>query len=119
MTLCVGYLVFIFLFQKYMQSRETPIAGPNVVRFKAFHNAFLCAFSACGSAALIKVFVQSQQDLFYIYQRDGFYALWCDTNNLAQLQTNLYLWYYLFYLSKFYEFIDTVLLIAAKVSPRP
>src|SRR3990167_7598072 len=65
-------------------------------------------------------FVQSHnQYLFYIYQRDGFYAVWCDTNNLAQLQTNLYLWYYLFYLSKFYEFIDTVLLIAAKVSPSP
>lgn len=41
--------------------------------------------------------------------------MWCDEDK-HQIKGPLYSWYYIFYLSKYYEFIDTYILILRKVS---
>lgn len=44
----------------------------------------------------------------------GFEALWCDSERVLPHRGWLQFWYYVFYLSKFYEYGDTLLLILAK-----
>jgi len=52
-------------------------------------------------------------ELIKAYKEGGMEALICDSNG-TQLKGNLYNWYYIFFLSKFYEFIDTYILILRK-----
>jgi len=46
----------------------------------------------------------------------GFEAANCDSAG-RHVHTTLYYWYYVFYLSKIYEFIDTIILCLKQVSP--
>jgi len=101
-TICFGYLISIFLLQGFMQKRQEF----DLKLFRIVHNAILCF----GSFIMVLGMVL---ELYKAYQIGGMEALICDSNGI-QLQTNLYNWYYIFFLSKFYEFIDTYILILKK-----
>ena len=47
--------------------------------------------------------------------QDGWERLTCDTNNTIVNRGTLYYWIYLFYLSKAYEMLDTVIMVLRKV----
>jgi len=50
------------------------------------------------------------RELFAAVHKGGWEVLVCDSNKYQQ-SGDLYFWYYIFFLSKFYEFIDTYILI--------
>jgi len=98
-SLCFGYLISVFLLKKMMKDKEVV----DLKWFRIIHNAFLCWGSLLMVFGLVK-------ELSLVFQKHGLEALWCDSNN-RQMEGNLYFWYYVFFLSKFYEFIDTFILI--------
>jgi len=99
---CVAYLISVYLLSRYMKNKE----AWNLHSFRIIHNAILCF----GSFMMVVGMLNS---LANIYHQGGTEALVCDENGL-QMKGNLFSWYYIFYLSKFYEFIDTYILILRK-----
>jgi len=102
--LCIGYLISIFFLSLWMKNKKPW----DLYYLRVAHNAFLCFSSFVMFAGCI----QETMNLFQIGYME---ALLCDSGSIAH-STNIYLWYYLFYLSKFYEFIDTYILIMRKVN---
>ena len=84
-----------------MKERK-PVAFP---RFMVIHNLFLMIASGCLSLGISYFVVQ---DIF----RNGFYHSICS----AEVHDNpyLHLFYYINYLLKFYEFLDTYIIILKK-----
>jgi len=74
--------------------------------FRIVHNSVLCF----GSFIMVLGIVT---ELVRAYFEGGMEALLCDVNGV-QLRGNLYNWYYIFFLSKFYEFVDTFILVLRK-----
>jgi len=101
-TLCLSYLISVFVLNLYMQNKKPW----DLKLFRILHNAFLCF----GSFVMV---LGMLTELFKVYQKGGVESLVCDTKGY-QLQGNLYNWYYVFFLSKFYEFLDTYILILRK-----
>jgi len=101
-TMCFGYLISVFILRQYMNNKK----AWDLVYFRIFHNAFLCFGSFVMVVGMITELVKA-------YQKGGIDVLRCDTEGY-QLQGSLYNWYYVFFLSKFYEFIDTYILILRK-----
>jgi len=101
-AICFGYLFSVFVLRSAMQDRP----AWDLKLFRIIHNVILCF----GSFVMV---LGMSTELYKAYQIGGFEALICDSNR-DQLKTNLYNWYYIFFLSKFYEFIDTYILILRK-----
>lgn len=100
------YLATIFGLQRLMRDRPPlRLSAPALL-----HNAFLCALSAamCGGTLW---------ELAGIYMRDGgdggVVGVFCDRGGQA-MKGRLGIWMYVFYLSKFYELLDTVLMVLKK-----
>jgi len=72
----------------------------------AAHNGLLAAFS-------LIVFVGQVYETFMYSQRVGWYPVFCAQEG-SRAKGPLYFWVYIFYLSKYYEFLDTVLLVLKK-----
>jgi len=102
-TICFSYLVSIFVLKAFMNGRKEF----DLQYLRIFHNAFLCF----GSFVMV---LGMLVELYKSYMIGGLEALVCDSNQVQLHQTNLYNWYYVFFLSKFYEFIDTYILILKK-----
>jgi fatty acid elongase 3 len=68
----------------------------------AAHNAFLLVWSA-GMFAMLAVAIYHQHATY------GVRALFCAEND-DQVHSHMHYWLYIFYLSKFYELLDTVVL---------
>jgi len=96
------YLISVFLMSQFMKDKKPW----DLFVFRVVHNAILCF----GSFVMVTAMVTQ---LIGIYQRGGVESLFCDANQI-QLQGDLYFWYYVFFLSKFYEFLDTFVLIARR-----
>jgi len=101
-TLCFGYLLSVFLLSQYMQNKK----AWDLKYFRIFHNSFLCF----GSFIMV---LGMTIELIKSYQIGGSEALFCDSTGV-QARGNIYNWYYIFFLSKFYEFLDTYILILRK-----
>jgi len=102
LSLCFAYLASIFLIRRYMENNQPW----NLYLFRIVHNAFLCAASF-----VMVVGILSQVAISY--SEGGLDSILCDENRV-QLKTNMYFWFYIFFLSKFYEFIDTYILLLRK-----
>eukprot|EP01114_Cavostelium_apophysatum_P022692 TRINITY_DN8297_c0_g1_i1.p1 TRINITY_DN8297_c0_g1~~TRINITY_DN8297_c0_g1_i1.p1 ORF type:complete len:331 (+),score=60.86 TRINITY_DN8297_c0_g1_i1:32-994(+) len=103
LCMCFGYLLSVFILSRYMKNRPARDLGS----FRIFHNAFLCV----GSFVMVLGMVM---ELTKVYQIGGAEAMYCDSERIQRNHSNLYNWYYVFYLSKYYEFIDTFILIMRK-----
>jgi len=99
----VVYLAIITLLPPLMRNRQ-PM---NLQNLMLFHNVILSSGSlACAYAIL--------RELYHMYTpENGFENLMCDSNG-THPTSKLYFLYYIFYLSKMYEFLDTVILILRK-----
>ena len=100
-TMIGGYVLSLPLLQWVMKNRK-PIAFP---RFMVIHNLFLMTASACLSVGISYFVVR---DIL----KNGFYHSICS----ADVHDNpyLHLFYYINYLLKFYEFLDTYIIILKK-----
>jgi hypothetical protein len=100
LALCIGYLVIIFGGQKLMKSYK-PIQFTFLFQI---HNVFLTFVSGL----LLALFVE---ELYYINREIGPLKTLCS----AQAYTSrMDLFYYLNYLTKYYEFVDTFFLVMKK-----
>jgi len=98
-------LVYIFLIlatKAFMKNRK-PM---QLKGFTALHNGFLSIFS-------LMMFSGQLYETYQASQQMGFQAVFC-WQDQGTPTGKLYFWAYLFYLSKFYELIDTVLLALKK-----
>jgi len=100
--LCLAYLASVFLMKRYMEDHT----AWNLSSFRVLHNGFLCAAS-------IMMVLGIAFEVVRVHSVGGMEALVCDENRL-QRETNIYFWFYVFFLSKFYEFLDTHILILRK-----
>jgi len=101
-SLCCLYLLMIFSLQAWMKNR-VPL-DLNFLRIS--HNFLLCFGSMLMMFGMAK-------GTYLVFQKYGEEALFCDANG-RQKEGHLYYWYYIFFLSKFYEFIDTIILVLRK-----
>ncbi|KAA8494936.1 putative elongation of fatty acids protein [Porphyridium purpureum] len=100
----VLYLGVIFGLQRIMRDR-----APFKLRYATVvHNAFLCALSAamCIGTLLALAFRVASLD-------DGFMCIVCDRQEHA-MTGDLLWWMYIFYASKYYEVLDTVIMVLKK-----
>jgi len=101
---CV-YLIGLLVIPRLMKDRE-PYKLTAVV---AAHNLLLCLWSLVMFLAIA----------YYIAGwawSGGLYRIVCDPGNLLGKGPHMF-WYYIFYLSKFYEFLDTLSLLLRKKKP--
>jgi len=109
-----AYLIVIYSFQFFMNSKypasqsEGRPKGFELRTFTFVHNAFLCilsVFMATGNLIeSIRLFLRSGGSL---------QAIFCDPEGTTT-HGAINFWTYVFYLSKFYELIDTVLMVAKR-----
>lgn len=106
----ICYLSLIFSLQKYMRHRP-----PVKLRKLAFvHNVFLCALSAAmGLGVIVEVLRVSFRPRFYPSATGGFREALCDLSGNS-MNGRMGWWMYVFYVSKFYELVDTIIMILKK-----
>jgi len=102
----VFYVVSISILSLYMRSRRNakPPQPYNVKMFSVVHNFIMGLYSLVSAIATIFI-------LYENWKESGFDPLmpFCDTKK--RVQKDMDYWLYLFYLSKFLEFLDTYFLI--------
>jgi len=99
----VGYILMVILLPRILKGSK-PV---NMSQIMFAHNYFLSLLS-------IIMFVGVVRAVSSIYLRVGLYELLCDLEG-NQRNSRLYFYIVVFYLSKFYEFIDTLILILRQV----
>jgi len=103
------YIGGIIVFKKICKSLKTNGTSPQFTAFVFLHNVLLCIYSAWTCALSWKIQVESMQNR-------GFFSTWCDYEEVSWDQGMGYLMW-LFYLSKYYEYIDTLILIVKGKNP--
>eukprot|EP01114_Cavostelium_apophysatum_P006853 TRINITY_DN1836_c0_g1_i1.p1 TRINITY_DN1836_c0_g1~~TRINITY_DN1836_c0_g1_i1.p1 ORF type:complete len:286 (-),score=55.47 TRINITY_DN1836_c0_g1_i1:101-958(-) len=100
----IGYLVTIFTIQRLMKNRERfELKGIVVV-----HNFFLAALSLVMFLGFVYNLVQ-----LYLASPAPFNDFFCDSERRVSTHP-VNIWFYIFYLSKFYELIDTIIIVLKK-----
>lgn len=87
-----------------VMARLSPLRLENVA---AIHNVILLLWS-------LAMFIFITLDIAAVYQREGIEALFC-TTDMEQMRGRLFYGLYMYYLSKFYELFDTIILVLKKV----
>jgi len=99
-----GYLALLFVLYTFMKNRSAYDLRYAV----AIHNAILSVMSLIMFVGIIlAIFFESRQTMY------GFWDSICDPHQRVQ-RSSVAFWEYIFYLSKFYEFFDTVFLVLRK-----
>jgi len=97
-----GYLAVIYLLHRVMQKRD----AFGLKHFKMAHNAFLCGLSV----VMVVMTTLSLARLVFSDGESG-YSVYCDPSLFTG---SLWLWCNIFYYSKYYELLDTVLIVLCK-----
>jgi fatty acid elongase 3 len=100
--LCTFYLISVYSLRNYMRDKPKW----DLYWIRVFHNAFLSFASFVMVLGVIK-------EVYHLYTHYGIESLICDESR-RQSEGNMFFWYYVFFLSKFYEFIDTYILCVRK-----
>lgn len=82
----------------------------NLKKQMAAHNIFLFVLSAA-------MFLGSLYEIIKNYSQNDMYEVFCSTTESKgqfKFSGNAWFWGYLFYISKFYEYLDTAFIIARK-----
>jgi fatty acid elongase 3 len=100
-----AYLTTIVVLKLWMATRDKPF---KVQSISAAHNFFLCVLSlAMAVGASYEAFVVRAPQM-------GLGELFCSTDRQAVFNNRLWFWCVVFYISKYYEFFDTVILLLRK-----
>lgn len=98
------YLLTLWVLRLWMSTRATPF---KLRRVGAMHNLILSGFSLVTLVVILYHFIP-------IWSSRGTFAIACDPNKDIYTRGPVLFWFYLFYLSKMYEFLDTVLQVLRK-----
>lgn len=105
----VGYLALIFCLRRFMRDREAIKIRSLIV----LHNVFLCSLSlAMGVGVLvevIRILMNPPPSPSVSSLREAV----CDTTGAA-MTGRMGWWMYVFYVSKYYELVDTVIMVLTK-----
>jgi len=96
------YLLTVFCLRSWMEGKA-PFA---MKRATQVHNVILCLWS-------LAMFLGIAYGSFKKASTDGVYSLLCDTN-FGGMRGTYWYWSYMFYLSKYYELVDTAILVLKK-----
>eukprot|EP00188_Purpureofilum_apyrenoidigerum_P000315 Plantae.Rhodophyta-Purpureofilum_apyrenoidigerum.ctg11313.p1 GENE.Plantae.Rhodophyta-Purpureofilum_apyrenoidigerum.ctg11313~~Plantae.Rhodophyta-Purpureofilum_apyrenoidigerum.ctg11313.p1 ORF type:complete len:301 (-),score=50.80 Plantae.Rhodophyta-Purpureofilum_apyrenoidigerum.ctg11313:71-952(-) len=96
------YLPLIFALERFMRNRP-PM---KLQKITATHNILLCTLS-------LAMCVGTCYELVQLAKRSGFFTVVCDREHQA-MHGRLAVWMYVFYLSKYYELFDTVIMVLKK-----
>lgn len=103
-----AYFGIAFGLQEYMRSRPPA----DVKLFTVAHNAILCLWSAAMFGGVLHAVIGAYNAF---YADENVLMLFCDPQHvLASPAVGLHYWTYIYYLSKFYEMIDTFILALKK-----
>lgn len=102
-----SYLAGVYLLQMFMKNRERIPAKT----FSLFHNFNMYAISI---VCFLGISYGVAQTLYLHGLNKGIEYLFCDSRREYINKGPLFFWMYVFYLSKFYELIDTVLIVLRK-----
>jgi fatty acid elongase 3 len=94
---CLAYVTAILLGQRVMKTRS-PIKA---TAFTYCHNMLLCVWSL---AMVVGAFLEG----YRLYADNGVEVIFCDIKGLTYMG-RMNWWMYIFYISKYYELIDTML----------
>jgi len=97
-----AYLAIIGILWYLMKNR----APYSIGQVQAYHNLFLCLWS-------LVMFLGTVYDWIIKLTKDGFFSLNCATSS-SEASGRLYYWVYIYYISKFYELLDTVIVVLRK-----
>lgn len=105
-TACAIYLVTIYSLFQYRKSFKDPVRGPLIKSLLIVHNLFL----SLGSAVLLYFIAK---ELLAAVDDHGVEPLICDVERKGRHLNKgpLLYYFYIFYLSKIYEFFDTIFVI--------
>eukprot|EP01119_Soliformovum_irregulare_P002591 TRINITY_DN12839_c0_g1_i1.p1 TRINITY_DN12839_c0_g1~~TRINITY_DN12839_c0_g1_i1.p1 ORF type:complete len:307 (-),score=47.61 TRINITY_DN12839_c0_g1_i1:239-1159(-) len=99
----VLYLLSLYVLQNYMKDKkEMTLRIPSMI-----HNAFLSLLSLC-------MFLGAAYGAYIKYGSQGFWAGLVCEQDPDPIKGPLFYWSYIFYLSKFYELLDSFLLVLKK-----
>ena len=103
-----GYLAAVALLWMFMRRKERQ-ATKGIRYFSAAHNALLCLAS-------LYIFVGISRESWALYQASGsIRPLFCGLAGASEFaNSRIYYWGYLYHLTKFYEFIDTGIIVVRK-----
>jgi len=109
--LSIGYVIVVFLIKSFMSHRKDEngkaLPALKLKGFSALHNAILCVWSIAMFCGFLVGFVREFKAL-------GWPIVYCcvlpDAPNDTYTRGPLVFWSYIYYLSKYYEFIDTCIL---------
>lgn len=107
LTIGASYLVGVYLLQMFMKNRERIPAKT----FSLIHNFNMYAISII---CFLGIGYGVAQTLYLNGWAKGVEYLFCDSRREYINKGPLFFWMYIFYLSKFYELIDTVLIVLRK-----
>jgi len=102
-TITFLYLISLFSVQHWMKNRK-PFQLKTVT---LFHNVFLTTLS-------LAMFLGAAYGALLKYNAEGFWAGLVCEQNPQPITGPLYYWSWIFYLSKFYELVDSYLLVLKK-----
>jgi len=102
-VLSFSYILSLYLLQNYMKDRK-----PFTLKgFTLVHNAFLSLLS-------LSMFLGASYGVFLKLNSQGFWAGLVCEQDADPMKGPLFYWSFIFYLSKFYEFVDSYLLVLKK-----
>jgi len=101
--LTLGYFLSVFALQRFMRDRK-PL---ELIALNRVHNAILCLLSTA-------MFLGACYGAYLKYHSQGVWAGWVCEQETSPMHGPLFYWSFIFYLSKFYEFLDTYFLVLKK-----
>jgi len=106
-----AYLMTVGYYNRRRPIKKNYLAGPIGKTFIFSHNLFLCLYSAYTFSVMAPAVFNSFRSGYQAGGMKGLRHAYCDSDD--SLWTNFIIHHgYLFYLSKFYEVIDTAIIIA-------
>jgi hypothetical protein len=107
----IAYLLFSkIIFQTIQQQFKLESRGPVIQTITILHSILLTIYSAWTWYNTWNIFLP------YLYT-NGFYFTFCDQNQELWINRNVNFWMTHFYISKFYEFIDTWIILLKNRQP--
>ncbi|KAG9300675.1 hypothetical protein G9A89_023473 [Geosiphon pyriformis] len=88
---------------KGIKESQTSGSGPLMTAFVFLHNSLLCVYS-------LVTFIGMFSAQFKNFWNNSFMDAYCDRDQTLW-KSSLFYWGYLFYLSKYYEIIDTIIIL--------
>lgn len=100
---CSLYLLFCFLLQKILGVKKDRVDSGFTYYLGLVHNFNMFFFS-------LVCFLGLAYETYNAYKKDGFESIFCDSTS-KNVKGGMTFWIYLYYLSKFYEFLDTLIIV--------